>query len=235
MSDAPRVAQTPQTGIQPRIPTPTTPTAPPAPEAPIPETGTPAAPPEGQPPVPTEPAAATSPFAGAFGPEQFAATGGQTVAIAASDGYIDSAITRSRLRLRYDAADHNNRPDRAEFFWPQKGPGQIAAQPINFQEFSTYLEYAPLPNMSAFIDVPTRFVHIPGTRNPNPGGNPRFQPRQNFSGFSDLQLGVKYAFSPIRTTTILSSSRLISRRAPEVPAWGRPMRAWSLGSWPSSG
>jgi hypothetical protein len=196
LSDAPRVAQTPQTGIQPRIPTPTTPTAPPAPEAPIPETGAPAAPPEGLPSVPTGPSVGgPSPFAGAFGPEQFAATGGQTIPIAASDGYIDSAITRSRLRLRYDAADDNERPNRAEFFWPQHGPNRVANQPINFQEFSTYLEYAPLPNMSAFIDVPTRFVHIPGARNPNPGAtHPGFHPSQNFSGFSDLQLGVKYAF-----------------------------------------
>ncbi len=135
MSDAPRVAQTPQTGIQPRIPTPTTPTAPPAPEAPITERGAPPTPPEGLPSVPpTEPAAA---FAGAFGPEQFAATGGQTVAIADNVGYIDSAIIRSRFRLRFDAAYNLNSPDRGEYFYPKCGcfgnpmnsPGAIITDP----------------------------------------------------------------------------------------------------------
>ena len=36
-------------------------------------------------------------------------------------GYIDSAIPRSNIRLRYDDAYGNNRPDRAEYFYPQCG------------------------------------------------------------------------------------------------------------------
>ena len=99
--------------------------------------------------MPTEPAAATSPFAGAFGPEQFAATGGQTVAIADNAGYIDSAIIRSRFRLRFDAAYDLNSPDRGEYFYPKCGcfgnpatfannPGVIITNPDGSHAFNTF-------------------------------------------------------------------------------------------------
>ncbi len=51
---------------------------------------------------------------------------------------------------------------------------------VDFQEYSTYLEYAPLTHFSAFIDVPVRSI------------NP--QVNRNASGFGDLRTGFKYAF-----------------------------------------
>ena len=63
----------------------------------------------------------TAAFNPSFAPEPFAARGGEGFAIADNVGYIDSAIIRSRFRLRYDSAYDNNRPDRAEFFYPKCG------------------------------------------------------------------------------------------------------------------
>src|SRR5262249_13954942 len=56
-------------------------------------------------------------------PEQFAALGGETVALGdrSAVGYIDPAIPLTQFRLRYDAAYRDNRPDRAEFFYPKCG------------------------------------------------------------------------------------------------------------------
>src|SRR5262245_47230214 len=64
-----------------------------------------------------------------FSPEASQAGGGETFA-AGDTGYIDSAIPRTTLRLRYDSASGNNRPDRAEFFYPKcgcfpGGPGPV--------------------------------------------------------------------------------------------------------------
>jgi hypothetical protein len=165
------------------------------PKAQIPPTPTPTP----TPPAPEREEAAFIPgtTSGMFGPTEAALPVNRRNAGAAG-GYIDSAIPLSLVRVRYDAANRNNRPDRAEFFYPQFGPTRDAGQPVNFQDQSTYVEYAPLPNMSAFIDVPTRFIHIPGAIGrvdlPHHLRGTYFQPRQNFSGFSDLQLGVKYAF-----------------------------------------
>ena len=69
-----------------------------------------------------------------------------------------------------------------------------ARQPVNFQEQTTYLEYAPLPYLSGFVEVPVRWLHIPPAISVVPEHHPgQLQPAQNFSGFSDLRLGFKYA------------------------------------------
>jgi hypothetical protein len=154
------------------------------------------------------------------------AGGGSTVAIADNVGYIDSAIIRSRIRVRYDSAYDLNAPDKAEFFYakcgcfanpknfllpggvfnPQaalaagydpraRGPQHFPIVPpfnpaftrsfggdprINYQELATYLEYAPARNFSSFIELPARFLDPTLVRN-------------NY-GFSDLNMGFKYAF-----------------------------------------
>ena len=51
----------------------------------------------------------------------FGAGGSNTVAIADNPTYIDSAIIRSRIRLRYDSAYELNSPDKAEFFYAKCG------------------------------------------------------------------------------------------------------------------
>src|SRR4051794_26730611 len=47
-------------------------------------------------------------------------------------GYIDSAVPTSQFRLRFDSAWRNNRPTRAEFFYPKggaSGPGLPTPDP----------------------------------------------------------------------------------------------------------
>jgi hypothetical protein len=155
----------------------------------------------------------------------FGAGAGEGVTVADNVGYIDSAIIRSRIRVRYDAGYGMNTPDKAEFFYAKCGcfanpknffgtapatPANIAAavakgydprargpqhfpvvtgKPIdsfggepnlNFQEQSTYLEYAPTRTFSTFVEVPVRFLDPTLVR--------------NYYGFSDINLGFKHAF-----------------------------------------
>jgi hypothetical protein len=168
-------------------------------------------------------AAAFGGFGSAFTPGAFGAGGGETLAIADNVGYIDSAIVRSRVRVRFDANYDDTSPDKAEFIYAKcgcfanprnflkpngtfslgsafakgydpkaRGPqhnffpsahnvGAFSGQAsINYQEVATYLEYAPARNFSAFIELPARFLQ--GTLGPHT------------AGFSDLNLGSKYAF-----------------------------------------
>jgi hypothetical protein len=95
-------------------------------------------------------------------------------------------------RLRFDAADDNNRPDRAEFFYAKcgcfrtttdpkaAGPGPNAETNVNFKILDSYFEVAINPHLSVFLDVPYRWIEA----------------RQNgdFNGFDDLSAGFKYAF-----------------------------------------
>lgn len=176
-------------GLRPRscpttpCPSCTTPAPAPAPQAIPPEKA-----PEVQPPVP---APAAEP---AFTPEQFAATGGGESFAAASSavGYIDPAIPVTRFRLRADAAYNNNRPDRAEFFYPKCGCFALAGidpaasgppkteTSVDYQEINSYLEWAPIQRLSAFVELPVRFV--------NPEVN------DNTAGLGDINAGFKYAF-----------------------------------------
>ncbi|MBY0523724.1 MAG: hypothetical protein K2R98_10015 [Gemmataceae bacterium] len=96
-----------------------------------------------------------------------------------SVGYIDSAIPRSQFRLRYDTSYGNNRPDRAEFFWPGPSGPPFGESNVDFQDVSTYLEWAASPRFSVFVELPVRFV--------NPDVNP------NAGGLSDLNAGFKWA------------------------------------------
>lgn len=102
-------------------------------------------------------------------------------------GYIDNALPMTQFRLRYDAAYGNNRPDRAEFFYPKcgcfntadaKGP-PLAETNVDAQTLYAYAEYALTERFSVFTNVPVRFI--------NPEQN------RNSAGFSDLHFGAKYA------------------------------------------
>jgi hypothetical protein len=145
----------------------------------------------------------------------------------APGAYIDSAIPKSMFRLRYDAGFDMNHPDRAEFFyaaWKElsfhphgvngngvifdpkaRGPEQLPGR-LDFQDVSTYLELAYNNRLSAFVEIPTRFVDFdniqedPDTeRMPNGGffPEPRAEntkpPHNNVGGLSDIQFGFKAA------------------------------------------
>ena len=80
---------------------------------------------------------ATNPFAaptynGGFGgllSEAGGAGGGGTTAVADNPVYIDSAIVRTRFRMRYSSAYDLNSPDKAEFFYAKCG---CFGNPTNF-------------------------------------------------------------------------------------------------------
>lgn len=156
----------------------------PAPEArPYPQTPTVPS----MPTTPTTPApepAAALPVAALFTPEAGAAVGGGQASFV---GYIDTAIPYSHLRLRYDTAYGNNRPDRAEWFYPKCGclgpgsPGPPRPETnVDYQDISAYLEAALTPRFSVFVDAPVRFL--------NPEQN------DNTAGYADMNFGFKYAF-----------------------------------------
>src|SRR5205814_2989358 len=75
-------------------------------------------------------------------------------------------------------------PTRADFFYPRggpAGPGLRDPEPsVDFQELSAYVEKAVSDRLSAFIQLPVRFI--------NPQVNP------SHAGFSDLDAGFKFAF-----------------------------------------
>ena len=122
---------------------------------------------------------------GAFNEQSvaFASTGRSVAA------YIDSALVRTQIRFRFDAAYDFNRADRAEYFyttWNQFGgqnpnpgdtPPGFPEPNIDRQALWLYYEHAITNNVSLFIDVPFIFS--------NPEVN------VNDSGVGDLQAGVK--------------------------------------------
>jgi len=147
------------------------------------------------------PAWGQAPASGAAGGENAASSsgdslgsqfgsGGPTTADT-SVGYIDSAVPLSLLRLRFDAADRDRRPDRADFFWPggttsTLGP-PLPERQVNWQEFTTYLEYAAQPWFSVFLEAPVRFVE------------PDFNSDQY--GLGDINAGFKWAFLQVPDQT----------------------------------
>jgi hypothetical protein len=96
-----------------------------------------------------------------------------------SVGYIDSAIPTTLFRMRYDSAYGDNRPDRAEFFWPGPSGPPRGEDHVDFQVASAYMEWAASQRFSVFVELPVRFV--------NPVVN------DNAGGLSDVFAGFKYA------------------------------------------
>ena len=111
------------------------------------------------------------------------AQGVGTATVSSSNvGYIDPAPLATMFRLRFDAAYDNNRPSRAEFFYPQAGfprnPGPpLPETRVDYQEVSGYLEALLAPRLSAFVEAPVRFFN--GEVN------------DNAAGLSDMNAGLK--------------------------------------------
>lgn len=141
--------------------------------------GTPVTPP----PVPPGQGVAQAPD---FGDLSRGADVGQNLIL--DGGYIESAVPRSMVRLRFDSAYGNNRPDRGEFFYSKCGcfrPQPNSNGPprpernVDSQELSATGEVAFTERASAFFTLPVRFI--------NPDLN------QNAAGLSDISFGGKYA------------------------------------------
>ena len=112
------------------------------------------------------------------------------------DGYIDSAIPGNEFRLRFDASYDDNRPNRAEFFYPRPAPGGpgflLPEKRVDFQDLSAYLEGGITGRLSGFVEVPWRFL------------NPEVNADHN--GLGDVNAGFKYAF--IRDSDLVATFQL---------------------------
>jgi hypothetical protein len=97
------------------------------------------------------------------------------------------------VRTRFDAVWDINRPTRGQYVLAPEGPGQkhgfpIVEKKVDYQELSAYVEYSFLPNFSAFVDVPVRFI------------NPQLNPDN--TGFGNVQAGVKLMMLQSHDTTV---------------------------------
>jgi hypothetical protein len=121
---------------------------------------------------------------------------GGTNAVANIANYIDGAVPRTQIRFRFDSEYNINLPDRGEFYYPKcgcfgtpdaKGPRLPARRIRSDQEYATYLEFAPCERFSGFIESPYRAL------NPDYILQNGSDLNVNFSGFSDLNAGFKFA------------------------------------------
>jgi len=122
-------------------------------------------------------------------------------------GYIDNPIVGSQIRLRFDDAFEDQFPDRSEFFYAKcgcyrglqsiippafdpnaPGPGPGVPNSINFQQLYMNVEYSPHRRLSAFVEVPIRWLQPQGFRS-----IPPFPGFSNQSGLSDVTAGLKFA------------------------------------------
>jgi hypothetical protein len=108
-------------------------------------------------------------------------------------GYIADAALENQIRVRADAAFHDNRPDRDEFFYAQCGcngagkPGpEGLATDLQFQQVTVDAQYAVHNRVAVFAAIPVRFIQ-PQTFLPGAGTF------ANQSGLSDIRAGGKLA------------------------------------------
>ena len=115
-------------------------------------------------------------------------------------GFIDSAVIGTRARIRFDAVHDGELPDRAEFFYAKcgcfnnpdlgrlfdpdaDGPLGREDQPggtsFDYQELMVYLELAPLPWLSGFVEFGMRIIDPPWN--------------DNTAGFADMNAGFRMA------------------------------------------
>jgi hypothetical protein len=109
-------------------------------------------------------------------------------------GFIDPAQPWDVLRARFDAVYDINRPTRGQYILAPDGPGQkglpLREQRVDYQEASLYAEHVFLPNLSAFVSMPYRWLDP--------------QVNENHSGWGNSTAGVKVALvqTPDLTTTL---------------------------------
>ncbi len=103
--------------------------------------------------------------------------------------YIDPARAFTHFRMRFDAATDNSTLDRAEYLFAKSGAFRIAGldadaaglplpeTDADFFDARGYLELAAGRNISAFVELPVRFLD--------------FDNNEDTSGLGDLNFGVK--------------------------------------------
>lgn len=124
-----------------------------------------------------------SPSGAMFGPSP--APKDEAPALSIYDSYvsfIDSAVPRNVVALRYEALFLNRQPMRAEYYHPKGGVSGASGFPfvetrIDYQELTSYAEYSVMPWFSMFIEAPYRLL------------NPEIN--ANRHGASDMKYGIK--------------------------------------------
>jgi hypothetical protein len=96
-----------------------------------------------------------------------------------SVSFLDSAVPRSTVRLRFDVNRDNRRPTRAEYLFPGDG-FHVPETRVHQQELNTHAELALNDWFSTFMETPFRWV--------NPERN------DNVYGIGDFHFGAKFAF-----------------------------------------
>jgi hypothetical protein len=141
-------------------------------------------------------------------------------------GYVDPAIPVTMYRLRVDAANDDNRPDRAEFFYPKQGffpvlvahglpNGTAAAKNLNYEEVHNYLEIACNPRFSAFVNAPVRWIDVTFLDT---------SAQEHQSGLSDIWFGFKYAF-------IYQPTQVLTFQLRTYSPTGDPAQGLGRGNW----
>jgi hypothetical protein len=82
--------------------------------------------------------------------------------------FLDSSMPRTTIRTRFDIDNGARQPTRADFLYSSRDFG-IPEPYVNQSELDLYLEYAPWPWFSVFLDQPYRWVNP--TLNANRSGN----------------------------------------------------------------
>lgn len=99
-------------------------------------------------------------------------------------GYIDSAVPRDQIYLRYDSGYGFDFANRAEFFYARSQPGGPGLprqeRSIDYQDLSAYAELKVADCASVFVEAPFRWL--------NPAIN------DNHAGFGDVNGGFKVAW-----------------------------------------
>jgi hypothetical protein len=131
-------------------------------------------------------------------------------------GYIDNGLVESRVRVRFDAGFHNDRPDRAEFFYAKcgcykglaqaippafdpnaPGPGPAVPTTVDFQQLYLDAEYAATSRISVFGEIPLRWIQ-PQAFQPIPP----FAAWSSQGGLGDIRAGVKLGIVSSPTSAI---------------------------------
>ncbi|MCI0380231.1 MAG: hypothetical protein L0215_21815 [Gemmataceae bacterium] len=90
-----------------------------------------------------------------------------------SVAFIDSALPRSMVRLRFDLDYHNLQPLRSEYLFGVNS-FSVPERRVDMQEYSTTVEYAFSPWMSVFMESPVRWVNPDTNANEHGVGDTNF-------------------------------------------------------------
>jgi hypothetical protein len=93
--------------------------------------------------------------------------------------FIDSAVPRNVIGLRFDGEYNNRQPMRATYLFPRGAQPNAVGFPlperrVHTQEFTSYAEYGIVPWFSLFIEAPYRWINPDINANESGAGNMRY-------------------------------------------------------------